>query len=259
MEYKEYLEKWIQGIPSEIKFWDKLMESRGKVGGSEYVFNFRIAPDTPFLLEDELEHCETTFLDVGSGPFSNCGIKTSKTNLFFTAVDPLATIYQKIKIKHNISSPITPLAGTVEMLGEQFDKNSFDIVHISNALDHCFDPMEGIRQMLYVCKIHGKLILRHNANEAEKNHYRGLHQWNIEIEEGKFILWNKDMKIDVGEEIKDFAIVEKAQVAQEKILDSNWTYIKIVIRKVKDFELIKNKYSNIIIQSFLEEICKLNM
>lgn len=47
---------------------------------------------------------------------------------------------------------------------------SFDVVHMSNALDHCFDPIFGLMQLISVCKIGGKVILRHNENEALNEH-----------------------------------------------------------------------------------------
>lgn len=119
-----------------------------------------------FVLEEDLESDKTKFLDVASGSVSRCGCKTAKTDLYFTAVDPFAKIYGKIKEKYGIRTKIVPETAMVENLSSKFGENTFDIIHMSNALDRSFDPVLGIWQILYVCKINGKIILRYHQNEA---------------------------------------------------------------------------------------------
>lgn len=258
-EYEAYVEEWFRGIDFEIRFWDKLMETGGRCGGDPEVYKLRISPETKFSLESEIETDVTEFCDVGSGPFSNCGVCTDKTDLKITAVDPLAKVYEALKKKHGVVSPINPVTGMVELLGNQLEKNRFDIVHMSNSLDHCFDPIEGIKQMLRICKVGGKIILRHNENEAEHAKYQGFHQWNIHVENGKFYIWRKDIKIDVAEEIKEFAQIEKAEMAEEVGYGSRWVHNKVVIRKIKDIDIENNEYMNVLVTKFLEEICVLHM
>lgn len=255
IRFEEYLREWIKGIRFEIDFWDKLMKSRGKIGGDRDIFEFRISPHTPFLLEKELEREYTKFLDVGSGPFSNCGAVTIQKKISIKAIDPLAEIYKKLKHKYDVESPIIPETGMVELLSDQFEENMFDVVHMSNSLDHCFDPIEGIKQMLYVCNQGGKIILRHNENEAEHAHYSGFHQWNVCLDRGEFIIWRPGEKINVGNEISEWAVVERAEIAREEILHTTWTHNRFVIRKKKDILLEKNKYRGKIANVFLEEIC----
>ena len=83
--YEEYLDKWLQGIKDEIYFWDIFLKTKGEnCGCSDDVWR-EVANYAPaFCLEEDIEKSETKFLDVGSGPFSRCGIKTSKTNRKFT-------------------------------------------------------------------------------------------------------------------------------------------------------------------------------
>lgn len=257
--FEAYFKEWLKGIKYEIDFWNKLMETGGVCGGSPDVYEMRISKETPFFLEEEIENENPRFCDVGSGPFSNCGYKSKYKDLEIVAVDPLASAYEQLKRKWNVSSPITPISGMVEILNVQFESNQFDIVHMSNALDHCFDPIEGILQLLNICKVGGKVILRHNENEAEHAKYKGFHQWNIHLEDGKFIIWRDDERIDVGEQIKEFAIIEKAEMSCEKVLSSNWTHNKFVIRKIKDVSISESKYLKCIVPLFLEEICKLNI
>ena len=92
-------------------------------------------PDNPEL--------EIQFIDVGSGPFSRCGIATEKVKLEGIAVDPLADIYTILKKKNGLENGIDLRIGFVELLDKQFEKNIFDLVHMSNALDHSFDPVFG--------------------------------------------------------------------------------------------------------------------
>ena len=259
MEYLTYLNTWISNISSEIDFWDNLLKSRGGSIGAEEIFALRISDSSPFMLNDEIEDTKVKFLDVGSGPFSNCGTISTKAEIEFSAVDPLAIIYQYLKQKYNIKSPIEPKSGIVENLSDYFEYNSYDIVHMSNALDHCFDPLEGIKQMLAICKVGGKVILRHNENEGEKAHYNGLHQWNIELRDGKFLIWNMDRQFNIGEEIKEYAVIEKALMEEEKTLDDIWIHNKFVIRKLNDFTLKKNLYRKDLTLTLLEEVCKLNI
>jgi ubiquinone/menaquinone biosynthesis C-methylase UbiE len=50
-----------------------------------------------------------------------------------------------------------------EALLDVFLENSFDIVYSANALDHAYDPLLCIKNMLKVCKPEGWiLIIKHN-------------------------------------------------------------------------------------------------
>ena len=42
------------------------------------------------------------------------------------------------------------------------------------------------------------MVLRHHPNEAQAGGYDGLHQWNFETREGRFLIWNKDGVCDVA-------------------------------------------------------------
>lgn len=258
--YKNYFEQWLSGIPSEIRFWDRLMETKGACPGeeAEKMFALRCSFDAPFALENELEGKDTAFLDIGSGPFSNCGVKTSKSKLAITAIDPLASAYRLLKEKHGISAPIAPQTGIVEMVDELFEENSFDIVHMSNSLDHCFDPIQGIRKMLYVTKIGGKIILRHNENEAESTHYTGLHQWNVHLSEtGRFLLWRPNATIDVQEALGDCIALEEARMADTKELGNVWRHNYFVLRKIKPIPR-QAALNGILIKRLLEQVVKLH-
>ncbi|MCL2115516.1 MAG: hypothetical protein FWH29_04770 [Methanobrevibacter sp.] len=223
--YREYLDKWFEGIEYEIHFWQFYIENKGKCYDSN--FDDVIKNTLPFDYEEIITKKETKFLDVGSGPFS-CGLKTDLTKFEAYAVDPLAYIYKSLKKKYNISSGITPEFAMVERLNAKFKSNEFDIVHMQNALDHSFNPLLGIYSMIDVCKIGGKIILHHKENEAETENYRGFHQWNVSIKNSEFIIWRPGTELNVTKILEDY--VDVISIGKKKPYDT----IKIILVKNKD-------------------------
>jgi SAM-dependent methyltransferase len=201
-EYIIYLRRWLDGIESELMFWRHFIETKGKEWNTDW--DNLISDDRQFGLDEYLISEETKFLDVGSGPFSSCGIKSNKAKLKIYAVDPLAYIYKAIKDKNKIKTGITPDFAFVENLNEKFGINEFDIVHMSNSLDHAFNPLIGILQMLTICKIGGRIILNHAKNEAEYDGYQGFHQWNLCINDSEFIIWRPGIKYNVAKILKEY-------------------------------------------------------
>jgi hypothetical protein len=94
---------------------------------------------------------------------------------------------------------VRTITGHVERLSESLDTDFFDLVHMRNALDHSYDPLEGIRQMLAVAKTGAPVVLSHARNEAERESYVGFHQWNVDERGGRMVLWNKSTTIDVND------------------------------------------------------------
>jgi hypothetical protein len=223
--YTQYLDIWLDGIKWEFYFWKDKIETIGWV--KDVVSNDR------FNLEEYLTLEKTKFLDVGSGPFSSCGSKTSKTQLDFYAVDPLSYIYKTLKNKSGISSDITPDFAMVENLVEKYGINEFDIVHMRNALDHAFNPLIGIIQMLSVCKIGGMVILNHFFNVAQNENYNGFHQWNLCVENSEFIAWRPpNIKYNITQILKDYANINIVE-------DTRTLMFKVLLIKKKDI-LLKN-------------------
>jgi SAM-dependent methyltransferase len=222
--YEKYLGAWLKGIRSELGHWRRIMETKvpQKRG---WVSDSRKCDFEQYLEPRE----ETLCLDVGSGPFSSSGDKTDKTNLKFTAVDPLAYSYKILKKKFNITTGITPEYCMVERLAEKFDENTFDIVHMKNALDHAFNPVFGIMQMIAVCKKGGKIILQHGRNVAEKENFHGFHQWNLCVENGDFVIWRRDAKYNVSKMLANCAEVIIEETPEE--------WVGVVLVKREDLEI----------------------
>lgn len=243
-KYEDYLDKWLSGLESEIAFWKRYMETEGGI----YYDNFKAQTEKnkPFTLERYLDGLSKTeqirFIDIGSGPFSRCGHVTENYNLLVETVDPLAEVYNDLKKKNALENGITIKTGFVELLDKYFDADSYDIVHMSNSLDHSFHAVFGIYQLLNLCKVGGKVILRHAENEAERSEYEGLHQWNLSLhnQENSFIIWRNNERYDIKKILDGYAKVEwNADVYEKK-----WKYNEVVITKLKGCPVPENPYSD---------------
>lgn len=249
-KYDEYLNKWLDGLYDEIAYWKALL-------AGELPESIRLPevtdPNRKFMLEEDLPNEKgrlIKFADIGSGAYSRCGKKTEKVDLEIIAVDPLASAYKILKNKYNIQdNGINVEVGFVELLDKQFQKDTFDIVHMSNSLDHCFDAVFAIYQLLFICKVGGKVILRHHEDEAEKEGYRGLHQWNLSLhnEEKSFVVWRKQERYDICKMFCEYADFELLTDVKES--GSDWIYNKVVMVKKKDIEIPPNNYYEYILKN----------
>ena len=52
------------------------------------------------------------------------------------------------------------------------------------------------------------LYLNHHPNEAEMEHYKGFHQYNVDEENGELVIWNQSEKTCIGQLLGSFASVE---------------------------------------------------
>ena len=238
-EYRKFLKIWFAGIPSEISFWSKYIADNKNVIFKKRDFDF----------EEYVKSENTKFLDVGSGPSSCVGTETEKTNLQFIAVDPLAHIYKLIKRENKLKTIVNPQFAMVECLNDKFPENEFDIVHMRNALDHSFNPLYGILQMLYIVKVGGKVILRHLENEAIAQNYKGFHQWNLCAEENDYVVWRKDIKVKLSEFL--------GNIADVKIQQEDNGIVRVILTKKNSFTLPDNPYKYDFSEIFMNEYINL--
>jgi len=249
-EYDICLENWLNGIYSEIKFWDNFIKTNGNIFYEKKQDEYKILinKNRHFVLEDDLSKDmygkDFYFIDVGSGPFSRCGFATDKVKLHHMAVDPLADVYKIIKSNAGIDNGVNLQSGFCELLDKKFKPNTFDLVHMSNSLDHSFDPVLGIYQLLNICKIGGKVILRHKKNEAENAWYEGFHQWNllVDYDEKQFLIWRNEETYNITEIFKDYADIECYQDPLERIFQ------RVVLKKKKDISIPKNDLYDILFE-----------
>jgi ubiquinone/menaquinone biosynthesis C-methylase UbiE len=216
--------KWKQGKKYELNHWSQWFDTEGSLWKKDYAS--RLDPDQ--LLQDHIiaaldapEGTEVSILDVGAGPLTLIGKIWKGRAVNITAVDPLAHQYLEIIKKHNIKPLVTTQFGEVEKLSKLFPVNTFDLVHIQNALDHCYDPMLGITEMVKVAKVNAYTLLGHFVNEGEREKYVGFHQWNFCGENNNFIIWNKSKRINVNDQLKGIADVVI------DLSDDDWINVKI--------------------------------
>ena len=217
------IKKWIVGIPYELAFWNNVYRWKrpfnGLMNWSHYGNFIELESFDVLQFLETLEN--PTVLDVGAGMsyatgnfFKKNGLKTP-LNIHY--VDPLAPFFNKILKKYKKNLPEIDF-GMMEHLSAFYPNHNVDLVIIQNALDHSSNPLKGIHEAIDTLKINGKLYLNHHPNEAETEHYKGFHQFNIFNENGKLMIWNKSERYDVAELLNGIASVETSDAESGHVI-----------------------------------------
>lgn len=216
--------QWETGVQSEIDFWravfvgEQFPDYKAEMMG-------RLDPDNPLMswiaekLPVGVPIGETRVLDVGAGPVSCVGWQVRGERPGITAIDALADRYREILDEFGLVPPVYTQRCDGEEIVHRFRPGSFDVVHIRNALDHCYDAVAVIRNMLAVLKPGGSLLVHGFTDEAEVGHYGGLHQWNVRADEGELVVWRPGVRHVVTREFAD-------QLARTEIVQNDgdrWT------------------------------------
>jgi SAM-dependent methyltransferase len=182
---------WSEGLPEEVDFWEKALP--GRVARLED-YKLRVDRQAPMrdpvvrMLIGRIPEDAISIIDVGAGPLTALGKTYPGKTLRITATDPLADEYARINAEAGIEPPVPTIACRGEDLLDRFQRGTYDIAFALNALDHCYDPVRVITNMVELVKEERFVVLKHNRSEARHQFYRGLHQWNFDIEEGEFII-----------------------------------------------------------------------
>lgn len=201
------LASWATGLSSEVNFWEQWIATSGGQWPDEYAARMSGKRQFDVNLDNQyIPHIKV--LDVGAGPVSSLGSVRANGSISVVAIDPLAAYYQALLAAAGVTPPVRTQTGFAEDLSAQFDLGHFDVVHCQNALDHSFDPLRAIYEMLHVCKLSGLIVLSHNQNEALNENYVGLHQWNITCEGGNLIIWNPEYTYNVSDLLADVADID---------------------------------------------------
>ena len=152
-----------------------------------------------------------------------------------------------MKKAHGLTTRITPEFCCVELLSDKFQAESFDIVHMRNSLDHSFNVMLGIAQMLYVTRTGGKVILVHLDNVAEDANYEGLHQWNLIVRDGRFIVGRGEREFDVGEVFRRYVDIECTPSGKDR-------YHTVVLTKKNSIPLIVDPNKSLFVESLMSSL-----
>lgn len=195
--------RWKWNIKSEIRFWDKCIRTNGLIWPEEY----KLRHDSNLELQQEIvqllpETDEVKILDVGAGPFTYLGKVYTKSKLNIIAIDPLADEYDRIMKKYNVTPLIKTIKLDAEKISEKYEKESFDLVFARNSIDHSYSPEQAILSMLQVLKSDCYIYLKHRPNEAEKEDWQGLHQWNFSIADNDFIISSRNTKVNFSEKYR---------------------------------------------------------
>ena len=236
--FKKFLYRWLDGIGSEVGFWEWAM--------SNDYWNYYVGNK---IEQSKIEHSSDAkkILDVGSGPIT---VLNPNKDVIIYACDPLAEYYRFLLNKYNKTPIVETEFCLSERLYEKYKANFFDEVHMQNALDHSFLPMNSIFNFLHVVKISGKIILKHHRNEAQFEKYLGLHQFNVDVENNNAILWNKDIKININDIIGDIGEIT-CEISQIQREGKEQDFITIEIIKKKDFNILEYVSNNYYFDKYL--------
>lgn len=223
--------RWAGSLQEELEFWTHWAESGGAPNPEHHAL--RTDPSTPiqpavveFARENGLQYLQV--LDVGSGPLTKVGHR-APADLAITVhtCDPLAPAYISAFNRYRIPVPNPPAFALAEYLSAFYEPSSIDVITCNNALDHCIDPLRALNEMLRVLKPGGILLCSHHRNEGQKANYEGLHQFNIDTEDGKPILWNRNNRV---------AIAERLDVATDtRVVEEDEHWVHVCIRKLGEF------------------------
>jgi SAM-dependent methyltransferase len=198
-----------KGVEHELEFWERWFSSGGHLWRDDY--EQRLDPNAVLqerLIVDRLPEVAAdpvSILDVGAGPLTFLGKRYPGRLIQITPVDALADRYDELLARFGIEPPVRTLLCPGEKLLERFDPEIFDVAYARNSLDHSYDPLAIIRNMISVVKTGGFVVTRHVRAEGEHQRYSGFHQWNFDIEGGHLVLWNKAAKHDVTEAVRPVA------------------------------------------------------
>ncbi len=174
-DVRKFSEKYIMSLESEYISWYHLIRHT-----PIEILEKQISNKT-FSHADLLSvYSNPKVLEVGSGAYPVGSISPEEGhNISLTCCDPLAVSYNTIISLFGLTPYMKIDFSFAERLTDRYEENSFDIVSMSNALDHSYDPFTGIFEMLKVTRKGGTLRLCHVENEAERRLEYGMHQWNI--------------------------------------------------------------------------------
>jgi SAM-dependent methyltransferase len=215
-----------EGLDEELGFWYRWLRDRGDPWFWDYDrrTNRRAPLQTVYReLIRARPGARVRILDVGSGPLTTVGTRWPGRRVSITPVDPLADRYNEMLAEFGITPPARPIKGDAERLAELLPHGSFDLACATNSLDHAYDPVRAIRQMLRVVKPGGHVVLDHRADEGELMRYTALHQWNFRADDGRFIIWRPGSRVDAS------ALLERhADIEVRAHPDDGW--LRVVLR-----------------------------
>ena len=116
-------------------------------------------------------------------------------------LNALADKYDALLEEWKITPPVRTSRCDSERLSDLFAQSSFDVAYALNTLDHSYETLQAIQQMIAVVRPGGIVLLQHYPNEAENEAYSGLHQWNFDWVNNDCLLWRPGTKLSLRKEV----------------------------------------------------------
>lgn len=160
-------------------------------------------PDRPLLdpIADAVSHFEDEtilLLDLGCGPFPKTGIRCEGKRILKHSLDPLAAEYRALYAQLRLPNPPEIKQGLAEKLTACYPPNRFHVIYARNCIDHCYNPVSALQQMLNALRSPGCIIMQHFLNEGTRASGYGLHQWNLALNSGDLWVANRTSSIRVN-------------------------------------------------------------
>jgi len=206
------MSQWEDGKRQTLKFY--YLKSKWKF--RQFNKKFRLATYFDSMIGDKKE---VKIADLGAGVVSTTGNQHPSAKIILYPSDILADKFNEFlrrkdkrwgKDLENGYKPLYPIEQQ-DMENLTYENNFFDIVHAVNALDHCNNAYNAIKEMYRVCKPGGWIYLRHFPDNARGQHYQGFHQWNITPTRDDCLFWSRERQFFLSECVPGF----KTEVRRE--------------------------------------------
>lgn len=189
VNWNEYINS--NGLDFHLQNIKKNKEKLAPYWGKSMPLNKRIQQQLEIFNNKKLR-----LLDVGCGPFPKSGIYHPDYKVTRILVDALANKYHELLHEHSINTSAQKIINyKVEEIGELFKPGSFEVIFAKNTLDHTYNPINAIKNLINLLSDDGVAIFDHFIQEGKYTNYFGLHQWNFSIENGDFYISNKEKNI----------------------------------------------------------------
>ena len=203
---------WNAGVAAHYAYWFAVIHRHAGFEAAHDEFARDMQADRPLLEYLRVRLPEgrgpVRILDVGSGPVASCGWVTQGRELDVTAIDPLALIYGEAMDMAGVDPPRRTIQLDMESMGQLFEANEFDLIHLREALSQSFDPLRVLAEAVRLTRTGGAVVAAGRIDDGEFCNYYALHQWNLRLEGGQLVLWRGGARVLVQDVLAETAKVK---------------------------------------------------
>jgi SAM-dependent methyltransferase len=170
-----------KGFEHEMEFWkDFVKTDRFRDNWQSDTRNPELSQHVVNILQAEtgIAGHQLKIADIGSGAAS---ILRGAVPASIQCADPLGWYYSEIGCPGVLS------ASGEDLPRDVFKTGSYDVAHISNAIDHSENPMCVLAELIRITRPGGLVIVQGFENEAYFENYAGLHQYNFGVDKERLI------------------------------------------------------------------------